>query len=286
MKKLLIFIAIFLSFSFFVSCDYFVFPTFSTTERTTILPTKINGTITFEDDDYNEFAYYLSDTYALEDIEAYNDILLSTKDNIKKANIQVNTVYYTQSLPWSTKMDRTVVSAGSGFIFLEDEEAYYALTNYHVIDQDSLDVVYEIKAFGDEEFFSAEVVTFDSNLDLAVLKFTKENREDIQLIDIYGRLYYRFNPGELVLAVGNPSSLANNVTFGEFKSMENLHDVPFKVIYHDAMISNGSSGGVLVDIDGNFLGVNTWGLENSDEYSFAIPNYIVYTFLINNGILE
>lgn len=286
MKKILIFIAIFLGFGLFVSCDYFVFPTLTTTQRTTIIPTKINGTITFEDQDYANLAFYISDTYGLEDINAYNDILFSTKDFIRRANIQVNTVYYSQTLPWSTNRSRTVLSSGSGVIFLEDNDFYYALTNFHVINEDSLDVVYEIKAFPDEEFSSAEIVTFDSNLDLAVLKFTKNNREDVRIIDIYSRLYYRFNPGELVLAVGNPSSLPNNVTFGEYKSMENLNDVSFKVIYHDATISNGSSGGALVDIDGNFLGINTWGLENNDEYSFAIPNYIVYVFLINNGILE
>jgi S1-C subfamily serine protease len=68
--------------------------------------------------------------------------------------------------------------------------------------------------------------------------------------------------------------------------MQSLDDVSFKVIYHDASIARGSSGGALVDIDGNLIGVNTWGLQNSDEFSFAIPNYIVYTFLINSGVLE
>jgi len=121
---------------------------------------------------------------------------------------------------------------------------------------------------------------------LAVLKFSINERTDVLVIDIFERLYYQFIPGELVLAVGNPSSLNNNVTFGEFKSMEMLKDVNFKVIYHDANIANGSSGGALVDVDGNLLGVNTWGLEDSDEFSFAIPNYIVYMFLINNGILD
>ena len=108
----------------------------------------------------------------------------------------------------------------------------------------------------------------------------------MSIINIFNRLYYQFNPGEIVLAIGNPSSLENNVTFGEFKSMQNLEDVSFRVIYHDASISNGSSGGALVDIDGNLLGINTWGIEDSEDFSFAIPNYIIYLFLINNGILD
>lgn len=272
---------------FMVSCDFFILPVVTTTsEKTTVLPTKINGTITFEDTDYQTLGIYHSDTYDLTDIDAYNDILLETKDFIRHANILVNMVLYTQTLPWSTETNRNVISSGSGVIFLADEEYYYALTNYHVIDQEDLTLTLEIKAFGDTEFASGEIVTFDQNLDLAVIKFAIGERTDISIIDIYERLYYQFNPGEIVFAVGNPSSVTNNVTFGEFKTMETLNDVTYKVIYHDASISNGSSGGALVDIDGNFLGINTWGLEDSDEYSFAIPNYIVYTFLINNGILD
>jgi S1-C subfamily serine protease len=286
MKKFIAFISILIVMFFLVSCDYFVLPVVTTSERTTVLPTKINGTITFEDSEYQELAIYHSDTYDLVDIDAYNDILLETKDHIRHANILVNMVLYSQSLPWSTETNRNVISSGSGVIFLADDEYYYALTNYHVIDQEELTLVLEIKAFGDTEFVSAEIVTFDENIDLAVIKFAIGERTDITIIDIYERLYYQFNPGEIVLAVGNPSSVTNNVTFGEFKTMETLNDVNYKVIYHDASISNGSSGGALVDIDGNLLGINTWGLEDSDEYSFAIPNYIVYIFLINNGILD
>lgn len=287
MKKFIAFIAILFVMFFMVSCDFIILPVVTTTsEKTTVLPTKINGTITFEDTDYQNLGIYHSDTYDLTDIDAYNDILLETKDFIRHANILVNMVLYTQTLPWSTETNRNVISSGSGVIFLADEEYYYALTNYHVIDQEDLTLTLEIKAFGDTEFASGEIVTFDQSLDLAVVKFAIGERTDITIIDIYERLYYQFNPGEIVFAVGNPSSVTNNVTFGEFKTMETLNDVTYKVIYHDASISNGSSGGALVDIDGNFLGINTWGLEDSDEYSFAIPNYIVYTFLINNGILD
>jgi S1-C subfamily serine protease len=270
----------------FVGCDYIVFPVLQTTQTSTALPTKINGTITFEESDYDSLPIFHSDTYDLNDIEEYNDILFNTKDNIRRSNILVNMVLYTQSLPWASEKDRNVMSSGSGFIFLEDDDYYYAITNYHVIDDNEENLVLEIQAYDDTDFYDATVVTFDADIDLAVIKFAKEERTEIRVIDIYARLYYKFNPGELVLAVGNPSSLTNNVTFGEYKAMETLNDVNYKVIYHDASISNGSSGGALVDVDGNFLGVNTWGLEDSDEYSFAIPNYIVYIFLINNGILD
>lgn len=286
MKKILTFLSFILLLTFLVGCDAWFSPLFSTTEKTTISYTKINGTITFEDSDYQNLPFYYSDTYNLNDIDQYNQILLDTKDHIRKSNILVNTVYYSLRFPWASSNNRNVLSIGSGFIFLEDEEFYYALTNYHVIDSNQTDAVVEIKTFSDTEFVLAEVVVYDSDLDLAVLKFAKDSREEVVILDIYERLYYRFTPGELVLAVGNPGSLTNNVTFGEFKSRENLNDVSFRVIYHDANIAKGSSGGALVDVDGNLIGINTWGLEDSDEHSFAIPNYIIYMFLINNGILD
>ncbi len=190
--------------------------------------------------------------------------------------------------PWSPTKEEFLVgsSSGSGFVFLEDETFYYALTNFHVINPEGNLARYEIMTFSDEDFSTAEVIAYDEVYDLAVVKFLKNDREDVTLLDIFERLYFQFTPGELVFAVGNPGTITNNVTFGEFKNMQSLEDVEFKVIYHDATIARGSSGGALVDIDGNLLGVNTWGLQNSDEYSFAVPNYIVYTFLINNGILD
>ncbi|PKK95165.1 MAG: hypothetical protein CVV60_02630 [Tenericutes bacterium HGW-Tenericutes-5] len=272
---------------FLVACDRVYFPFFDifTETQTTTLRTSIDGTITFEESEYNSFEIYDSLTYKLDDIDEYNDILLSTKNHIRHANIQVNTVLYNPLLPWGGGIERDVLSMGSGFIFHEDDDFYYAITNNHVVESE-FDVDYEIKTFEDTEFHSAELLVTSEEYDLAVLKFSKNSRSEVSIIDIYQRLYYKFNVGEIVLAVGNPSTVVNNVTFGEFKSMENLENVGFKVIYHDATIANGSSGGALVDIDGNLLGVNAWGLEDSDEFSFAIPNYIVYTFLINNGILD
>ena len=279
-----------LSLIFVVGCDYLVFFPQTTTSVISTVPTKVNGTITFEDSNYPNLPEYESETYSLKNIHEYNEILLSTKSLIRHANIQIIATLYESRFPfpWSSEPEEYLIgsSSGSGFIFLEDEEFYYALTNYHVISNDGYIAKYEIKTFGETEYRLAELVAFSEEYDLAVIKFTKENSENIEVLDIYPRLYYRFNIGEIVLAVGNPGSLTNNVTFGAFQSMQSLDDVSFKVIYHDASIARGSSGGALVDIDGNLIGVNTWGLQNSDEFSFAIPNYIVYTFLINSGVLE
>ncbi len=290
MKKALLLITLIFSVAFLGGCEYITFRQATTTQVITTLPTKVNGTITFNDIDYQNLPLYQSATYSITNINTYNDIILDTKDFIRHSNIQIVTTLYEERypFPWSPSKEEFLVgsSSGSGFVFLEDESFYYALTNFHVINPEGNLARYEIMTFSDDDFSTAEVIAYDEVYDLAVVKFLKNDREDITLIDIFERLYFQFTPGELVFAVGNPGTITNNVTFGEFKNMQSLEDVEFKVIYHDATIARGSSGGALVDIDGNLLGVNTWGLQNSDEYSFAVPNYIVYTFLINNGILD
>lgn len=261
-----------------------------TTQATTTRPVPVNGTLTFDDAAYNQFAFYTSPTYGLDDIHAYNDVLFQTQNHIRHANIDVRTTLTEERYPapWSNQKVTVEVgtSNGSGFVFMADDTSYYAITNYHVINPKTYTPIYEIKAYGDDAYHTAEVIAYDSNLDLAVVAFEKGHRTSVELLDIETRLYTRFEVGEMVLAVGNPLSLENNVTFGEIISLRSIDNVDYKVIYHNAMIKEGSSGGALVDVDGHLLGVNAWGVDSTDVYSFAIPNYIVYMFLVNQGVLD
>ncbi|MBI9008583.1 MAG: trypsin-like peptidase domain-containing protein [Tenericutes bacterium] len=293
LKKTLLLLLIVLLTPVLISCDqlfYFGFNTTTDLPITTTLPTLVNGTITYESEDYSSYPQYVSDTYSLESIDDYNDVLFNTQDYVRHANIELIVTLYEELkiVPWSTETERREVgiSTGSGFIFMEDTEYYYAITNYHVIDPEEYLVDYELKAYGDPEFSECEVVVSDADIDLAVIRFLKAERTEITIIDIYQRLYYKFTPGELVMACGNPLEVNDIVTFGEYFSIESIQNVDYDVIYHNAQIDEGSSGGALVDVDGNLLGVNTWGLQSDDIYSFAIPNFIVYMFLINYGILE
>ncbi|MDC7242495.1 MAG: serine protease [Sphaerochaetaceae bacterium] len=290
-KRFLLLLLLFTLVPFMISCDLSLsfFDTTTDAASTTYIPDEVNGTITFNNSDYYSFPYYESSTYELTDVDAYNDILLETQDFVRHANIEIESTFYEEYtvLPWSNETQRKDIaySTGSGFIFMEDEDYYYAITNYHVIDPDEYLAEYSIKAFGDEDYSSCTIVVYDEDIDLAVVKFSKAERTDLTILDIYSRLYYKFTPGELVLACGNPQETYDVVTFGEFVSLESITNVDYDVIYHTALIDEGSSGGALVDVDGNFLGVNTWGVDSDESDSFSIPNYIVYMFLINNGIL-
>ncbi len=285
MKKIIVLAVAALSL-FLSACDLFPFSLFTTTAATT-LPLTQNGTITYLDTDYYAYPYYSSPNYHLDNVDAYNDVLLATRDHIRHANVRVQaTVYRTAVIfPGITQTIVDSASSGSGVVFLEKDGYYYFLTNHHVIDDEGHTAVYRVEAYGDEEPVEAELVCQDEDLDLAVLRFQKGTRTAVDLIDMTTRLYTRFTPGELVLAVGNPLSVDNNVTFGEFNSMELIANASFRVIFHSALIHEGSSGGALVDLDGNLIGINAWGTESSDEESFAIPLSIVHMFLVNNGLI-
>ncbi len=194
----------------------------------------MNGTITFVESDYYAYPYYSSPNYQLDNVDAYNDIILATRDLIRRANIQVRaTVYRTGVVfPGVTQTIIESASSGSGVVFKVTETDYYALTNYHVVDPGAYSAEYEILTFGETVSVTGELVAYDADLDLAVLKFTRAGQDQVTVLDITTRLYTRFTPGELVFAVGNPLSVDNNVTFGEFRNLESIANSPFKVIFN------------------------------------------------------
>lgn len=252
------------------SCSYFI--PFANTQGS-------QGTYSgefYSKEEFKKLPVYLSDTYKLTSIEKYNDIILETKAHIIKANIAVkNTI---------SRQLTSDIKNGSGFVYKEDDFYYYAVTNHHVIDNDGRTSKYEIKTFEDNEYHDATLVVYNKDIDLAIVKFSKNNRSEIEMININKRLDYRFKSDELVFAIGNPLNLTNNVTFGKYQDIVMIQNVDFFVIKHSAEIYNGSSGGALVDIDGNLIGVNTWGLDDGSS-SFAVPNFVLYTFLLDHDLV-
>lgn len=290
MKKRMIFIFILFLLLFINGCSIwdinFNFTTSPQTTLSTTLPTIADGTMTILNNQYDSYAKYTSPSYSITDVNEYNDVLIATRDKIRKSNVQVvATIYhYSSFFPYSTVVDSTM--SGSGVIFKADDTYYYVVTNEHVINNQGKLADFHITLFGTTQEKKATLLVYDEDLDLAVLKVPKGTEDNIEIMDLSTRVFHKYNTGEMVLAVGNPLSVVNNVTFGEFLGMMTISNASYKVIYHNAMIHEGSSGGALTDIDGHFLGINTWGSENSDEESFAIPSDIVYMFLYNHGFFE
>lgn len=139
---------------------------------------------------------------------------------------------------------------GSGFIYRSDG---YILTNQHVIeDADRITVTFQ-----DGETMRANVIGEDPYSDIAVIKVDETGLKPIPLGDID-----KVDPGETVLALGNPFGLQGTVTKGIVSQKDRSLDteagftIP-NVIQTDAAINPGNSGGPLINLQGEVIGVNT-----------------------------
>ncbi len=160
---------------------------------------------------------------------------------------------------------------GSGVIISQDG---YIVTNNHVIDNaDKIEVVLD-----DKRTFIADVIGTDPTTDLALLKVGENDlpfvnfgkSDDIQI-------------GEWVLAVGNPFNLTSTVTAGIVSAKaRNINIIQDKnglgiesFIQTDAAVNPGNSGGALVNLKGDLIGINTAIQSQTGSfagYAFAIPS--------------
>ena len=163
------------------------------------------------------------------------------------------------------------IASGSGVIISEDG---YIITNKHVINNsEEIDVI-----LNDKRTYSAKIIGQDPNSDLALLKI-EENRLPFLKFDNSNHL----RVGEWVLAVGNPYNLNSTVTAGiisaKSRKINILNDGGIEsFIQTDAAINSGNSGGALVNIDGNLIGINTAIQSKTGSFSgygFAIPSNMV-----------
>lgn len=161
---------------------------------------------------------------------------------------------------------------GSGVIISRDG---YIVTNYHVIETAD-----EIEAtLNDGRVFTATVIGSDPQTDLALLKIDGKDFPTIPFGDSD-----QLRLGEWVLAVGNPFNLTSSVTAGVVSAKSRkigVYDEDGGIesfIQTDAAINMGNSGGALVNVKGELVGINA-ALESPTGtyagYGFAIPSTIV-----------
>jgi serine protease Do len=172
----------------------------------------------------------------------------------------------------SYKETQPILGFGSGVIISEDG---YIVTNNHVVENS--DQIYVV--LNDKREFEAKLIGTDPSTDLALLKIKTDglvylpwgNSDNLQV-------------GEWVLAVGNPFNLTSTVTAGivsaKAKNIGIIQDENRmeSFIQTDAAVNRGNSGGALVNISGELVGINTAILSPSGGYagiSFAVPVSIV-----------
>ncbi len=164
-------------------------------------------------------------------------------------------------------------SSGSGVIISEDG---YIMTNNHVVENATrVDITLE-----NNERHVARVIGTDPTTDLAILKIEAKNLPHIPFGDSDDA-----KVGEWVLAVGNPYNLNSTVTAGivsaKARNIQILRDENNlqveSFIQTDAAVNPGNSGGPLVNLQGEIVGINTAIATRSggfSGYSFAVPSSI------------
>jgi serine protease Do len=125
------------------------------------------------------------------------------------------------------------------------------------------------------QIMEAKLLGTHKQADLALLKIEASNLPSLHL-----RNNVRVHQGELVLAIGSPEGLRDSVSMGVVSSVARQPDPDNPMVYvqTDAALNPGNSGGPLVDIDGNVVGINTLIFSKgggSEGLGFAIPAEIV-----------
>ena len=166
-------------------------------------------------------------------------------------------------------------SSGSGVLISEDG---YIVTNNHVIEDASTIEV----TLNDNRQYEAKLVGTDPTTDLALLKIDDTNLSYVPFGDSDD-----IRVGEWVLAVGNPfGTLTSTVTAGivsaKARNINILHDQNNQqieaFIQTDAAVNRGNSGGALVNLRGELVGINTAIATQTGSYagySFAVPATLV-----------
>ena len=197
-------------------------------------------------------------------------------------HVETASIVPDQSNPWLSMLGvvagRIAQGSGSGVVLEEDG---WIVTNHHVIEG-----AREVRVnTSDGHTYEAEIVGSDPSTDLALLKVTPQQK--LPTLSFGNSDNVRV--GQWVLAVGNPLNLTSTVTAGIISAKgRNIHllkpDVAKELypvesfLQTDAAVNPGNSGGALVNLEGELVGINTAIASQTGSYSgysFAIPASIV-----------
>src|SRR5947207_2235609 len=160
-----------------------------------------------------------------------------------------------QAQPRQRQRDQVVQAAGTGFII---DKAGLILTNNHVVEGATK---IEVSLYGEDEDqeYAAKVIGRDPLTDSALIELTEKPNHTLPEIKFGDSS--QMQPGDWVMAIGNPFNLAHTVSVGVISALER----PFpttegrstQVLQTDAAINPGNSGGPLLNIRGEVIGINS-----------------------------
>ncbi len=191
-----------------------------------------------------------------------------TEAALKTVNavVHVKNVATVRRSPFSSSTSQALQGAGSGVIISPDG---YIVTNNHVIKNASQIQV----TLNNNQNYMAEVIGADPKSDIALLKIKAKDLDYLPFGDSDNARI-----GEWVLAVGNPFNLTSTVTAGIISAKSRdlgMSSAPSSFIQTDAAVNPGNSGGALVNIYGELIGINTAITSQTGSYvgyAFAVPS--------------
>ncbi|MEZ7820904.1 MAG: trypsin-like peptidase domain-containing protein [Patescibacteria group bacterium] len=197
----------------------------------------------------------------------------------------------TQQVP-TGEIQKQEVGGGSGFIISEDG---IIVTNRHVVDDES--AMYSV-VLNNEKTYDLDVLARDTVNDVAICKIKnlKDKLKPLQLGDSD-----QLKLGQTVIAIGNAlaeyrntvtkgivSGVGRNISAGSYYS--GTSEVLENVIQTDAAINSGNSGGPLINLSGEVIGINTAVSSQGQNIGFAIPvnsvKYVIDSVLKTGRIVR
>lgn len=186
--------------------------------------------------------------------------------------------------PFYNRQPSQQTSAGSGFII---DETGIILTNQHVVGNQGEDqtITIIVDAPGLEREYEAEIIGSDNTLDLAVLQIINEEEQIFPTIPLGDSDSSRI--GEWTIAIGNPygQDFEHTVTVGVLSAKgreitimnqdSRQAQVYKNLMQTDAAINRGNSGGPLLNVKGEVIGINTAVHSQAQGIGFAIPINVV-----------
>lgn len=160
-----------------------------------------------------------------------------------------------------------VLGTGSGIMIGRDG---YILTNNHVA---SGGRYYSVRIEDEEKIYETdEIIKYNPVLDLALIRIDRR----LQPIPVYrgGRNLVR---GQKVVAIGSPLGLFNSVSDGIISGFRRIDDVD--MIQFTAPISHGSSGGAVLNIQGEVIGISTAGIDSGQNINLAVGYENIQNFI-------
>ena len=171
------------------------------------------------------------------------------------------TELYNQSLEYVGEIitydkNGSELSLATGFVVSSNGRV---VTNYHVIDG-----AYSAKiTINGTKYNITKVLAYDSKIDLAVLQI---NGSNLPYANVCKKTV---EVGSTVYAIGSSRGMTNTYSQGIITYADREVD-GVSHVQHDASITNGNSGGPLINIYGEVIGINTWTMTNSQNLNFAV----------------